>query len=199
MTELSSSVNRSQVPPARQLAAEMLAGPIVPVMLRLALPTVAVLVVQTFVGVMETYFVSSLGAEVLAGVAVVFPVLMLMQMMANGGIGGGLASAVARASGAGRWEDAQALVWHGVVIAGVMGGAIAAIMIMGGYALYHLMGVDGPALSAALTYSNIVFAGSPLIWVVALLSAALRGAGDTRTPARITLTGPQSFCRCRRP
>lgn len=167
----------------------MLAGPIVPVMLRLALPTVAVLVVQTFVGVMETYFVSSLGADVLAGVAVVFPVLMLMQMMANGGIGGGLASAVARASGAGRWEDAQALVWHGVVIAGVMGGAIAAIIIMGGYALYHLMGVDGPALSAALTYSNIVFAGSPLIWVVALLSAALRGAGDTRTPARITLAG----------
>jgi len=125
MTELSSSVNRSPVPPARQLTAEMLAGPIALVMLRLALPTVAVLVVQTFVGVMETYFVSSLGADVLAGVAVVFPVLMLMQMMANGGIGGGLASAVARASGAGRWGDAQALVWHGVVIAGVMGGAIA--------------------------------------------------------------------------
>lgn len=43
-------------------------------MLRLALPTLAVLVVQTFVGVMETYFVSSLGANVLAGVSVVFPV-----------------------------------------------------------------------------------------------------------------------------
>lgn len=174
---------------AHQTTTQMLTGPIVPVMLRLALPTVAVLIIQTFVGVMETYFVSSLGADVLAGVAVVFPILMLMQMMANGGIGGGLASAIARASGAGRWDDAKALVWHGIVLAGVMGGAFAAAVIIGGQALYHLMGVSGGALSAALAYSNIVFAGSPLIWVVAMLSAALRGAGDAKTPARITLAG----------
>ncbi|SLM64205.1 MATE family efflux transporter [Dickeya sp. DW 0440] len=167
----------------------MLSGPILTVMLRLALPTVAVLVVQTLVGVIETYFVSSLGADVLAGVAVVFPVLMLMQMMANGGIGGGLSSAVARASGAGRWQDAQALVWHGVIIAAVMGVAFAAALLIAGEALYHMMGVNGPALAAALTYSALVFAGAPLVWLVALLSAALRGVGDTKTPARITLLG----------
>ena len=50
-------------------------------MLRLALPTIVVLVVQTLVGVTETYFVSSLGTEALAGVALVFPVLMLVQMV----------------------------------------------------------------------------------------------------------------------
>ncbi|WES86918.1 MATE family efflux transporter [Dickeya fangzhongdai] len=189
MTKLLPNVNRSHEPTARQLTTDMLAGPILPVMLRLALPTVAVMVVQTLVGVIETYFVSSLGADVLAGVAVVFPVLMLMQMMANGGIGGGLSSAVARASGAGQWQDAQALVWHGVIIAGVMGAAFAALVLIGGDTLYHLMGVKGPALAAAVTYSSVVFAGAPLIWVVALLSAALRGAGDTKTPARITLLG----------
>lgn len=46
---------------------------------------------------------SSLGADVLAGVSVVFPVLMLMQMIANGEIGSGLASA--RALGAGKKEE----------------------------------------------------------------------------------------------
>jgi Na+-driven multidrug efflux pump len=66
-------------------------------MLRLALPTTVVLVVQTLVGVAETYFISFLGTDALAGVTLVFPVLMLMQMMLNGGIGGGVASAVARA------------------------------------------------------------------------------------------------------
>ena len=71
-------------------------------MLRLALPTITVLVAQALVGVAETYFVSFLGTEALAGVALVFPVLMLVQMMSNGGIGGGVASAVARALGAGR-------------------------------------------------------------------------------------------------
>jgi hypothetical protein len=70
-------------------------------MLRLALPTIVVLVVQTLVGVAETYFVSFLGTEALAGVALVFPVLMLVQMMSNAGIGG-VAAAVARAVGADR-------------------------------------------------------------------------------------------------
>lgn len=75
--------------PARKVPPGVLSGPITSTMFRLALPTIAVLVVQTFVGVAETYFVSSLGTDVLAGVTLVFPVLMLMQMMSNGGVGGG--------------------------------------------------------------------------------------------------------------
>ena len=77
--------------PAHKVPLGVLAGPIIPTMLRLALPMIAVLVVQTLVGVAETYFVSFLGTDALAGVALVFPVLMLMQMMSNGGIGGGVA------------------------------------------------------------------------------------------------------------
>jgi putative MATE family efflux protein len=51
------------------------------------------------------------------------------------------------------------------------------------------MGGTGGTLTAALTYSNIVFAGSVPLWIVALLSSALRGAGDVKTPARVTLAG----------
>jgi Na+-driven multidrug efflux pump len=85
----------------------MLDGLIIPALLRLAAPTLAVLLVHTFVSVAETDFVGFVGTDALAGVALVFPVLMLMTMMSNGGIGGGVASAVARAIGAGRMEDAQ--------------------------------------------------------------------------------------------
>lgn len=167
----------------------ILTGPIISVMLKLALPTMIVLFIQTLIGLVETYFVSSLGTDVLAGVSVVFPILMLMQMLANGGFGGGLASAIARASGAGHWSDVQALVWHGIILATILGSFFTIVMLSSAHAIYHLMGISGLALDAALKYSNIVFIGSPLIWAVALLSAALRGAGDTRTPARITLLG----------
>ena len=88
----------------------MLEGPIVATLLRLAWPSLIVLVVQTLVGVAETYYVGYLGTETLAGVVLVFPVLMLMQTMSNGGIGGGVSSAVARALGADRQADAEALV-----------------------------------------------------------------------------------------
>jgi len=158
-------------------------------MLRLALPTIAVLIVQTLVGVIETYFVSFLGTEALAGVALVFPLLMLMLMMSNGGFGGGVASAVARALGAERHDDAAALVWHAVVLAGAIGVIFSIAVLVGGPALYRAMGGAGATLAAALTYSNIVFAGSVPSWLIALLSAALRGAGQVKVPALVTLAG----------
>jgi putative MATE family efflux protein len=175
--------------PVRTAPPGILAGPIVPTMLRLALPTIVVLVVQTLIGVAETYFVSFLGTDALAGVALVFPVLMLMQMMSNGGIGGGVSSAVARALGANRAGDGQALVWHAMVLACGLGLMFTIGAIAGGPALYRAMGGTGGTLTSALTYSNIVFAGSVPLWIVALLSSALRGAGDVKTPARVTLAG----------
>src|SRR5947209_4747801 len=61
--------------------------------------------------------------------------------------------------------------------------------VLGGPTLYRAMGGTGPVLTAALTYSGIVFAGSILVWVAALLSSALRGAGNVTVPARVTLVG----------
>src|SRR5712672_1960072 len=94
----------------------LLQGRVAPQLLGLAWPVLVVLALQTFVGVAETYFVSFLGTDALAGVALVFPLFMLMTMMSNGAMGGGVSSAVARAIGAGRKQDAQALVMHAVVL-----------------------------------------------------------------------------------
>jgi putative MATE family efflux protein len=167
----------------------LLAGPILPLLLKLALPILVVLAVQTLVGLAETYFVSSLGTAALAGVALVFPVSMLMTMMSNGGIGGGVASAVARAVGSGRMEDADALVLHAVVVAAVFGSMFTAGFIGAGPALYVALGGSGEVLSNALRYSNLVFGASVLIWIVNLLAAALRGAGNVKVPATVTALG----------
>ena len=174
MTDASRSEAAS---PARRVPAGVLEGPIAPTMLRLALPTIVVLVVQTLVGLAETYFVSFLGTEPLAGIALVFPVLMLMQMMANDGIGGGVSSAIARALGSNRRADAEALVWHAVVLACAFGLLFAGVVLLGGPSVYRAMGGTGATLNAALTYSGVVFAGAIPVWIAALLSSALRGSG----------------------
>src|ERR1022692_1639184 len=92
-------------------------GPIVATLLRLAAPNVLVMFAQASVGLVETYFVGKLGTDALAGVALVFPVVMLMQMMSAGAMGGGMSSAIARALGGGRRADADALALHSLVIA----------------------------------------------------------------------------------
>src|SRR5437660_7809645 len=97
--------------------AALLTAPILPTLLKLALPTVTVLVAQTAVNIAEAYYVGYLGTDALAGAALVFPIFMLMTMMSNGGFGSGVASSVARAIGAGRRDDAEAALFHAVVLA----------------------------------------------------------------------------------
>src|SRR5712691_3709609 len=118
----------------------LLEGPIAKQLLALSWPVLVVLALQTFVGVAETYFVSFLGTDALAGVALVFPVLMLMTMMSNGGVGGGVASAAARAVGAGRMQDADALVMHAIVLAILFGLAFTIGILGFGRALYSALG-----------------------------------------------------------
>src|SRR5262249_24053822 len=143
----------------------LLRGAIVPMMFRLGLPTVLVIVVQTRVGVAETYFVSFLGTDALAGVTLVFPVLMLFPMMANGGIGGGVAAAIARARGSGHRREVHGLVFHTLVLAFVLGASFMVAALLGGPWLYRAFGGQGESLDAAVTYSNIVFIGAAPVWV----------------------------------
>jgi putative MATE family efflux protein len=176
-------------PPVAAGAVAAKPEPVIGPLLRLALPTIAVLVVQTLVSVAETYFVGFLGTDALAGVALVFPVLMLMTMMSNGGIGAGLSAATARAIGAGRKQDADALALHGLVLAILFGLAFTAAVSGGGSYLFQALGGSGAALAAAQRYSLFVFGGAVLIWLVNLLSSSLRGGGDVKTPAWVTVAG----------
>lgn len=82
------------VPPnnAVQSTNRLLRGPILPTLTRLALPTVAVLLMTMVLGIAETYFVGTLGANAIAAASMVVPVMLTMTMVANGEIGGGVAT-----------------------------------------------------------------------------------------------------------
>src|SRR4029077_430050 len=107
----------------------LLEGPIVPTLLKLAAPNLVQLLVQSSIGLIEAYWVGKLGTDALAGVALVFPALMLMQMMSAGAMGGGIWSAIARAIGARRQADANALVIHALLIAVVFGLAFSVLVL----------------------------------------------------------------------
>ena len=167
----------------------LLEGPIAGTLLRLAAPNVLVMFVQAAVGLIETYFVGKLGTDALAGVTLVFPVLMLMQMMSAGAMGGGISSAVARALGAGRRDDANALAVHALVIGIVFGLAFTLAVLAGGPWLYAVMGGRGPSLAAALTYSNVIFSAAVLVWTFNSLANVIRGSGNMAVPAIVTSVG----------
>ncbi|HKZ08568.1 MAG TPA: MATE family efflux transporter [Methylomirabilota bacterium] len=163
----------------------LLEGPIVPTLLRLAAPGVAVMLLQAAVGTLDAVFVGWLGAEALAGVSLVYPLLMLMQTMSAGGMGGGIASAVARALGAGRRADADRLAAHGVLIALGMAGLFTGVLLGVGPVLYRAMGGHGAALEAALAYSRVLFGGAVAFWLFNSLASVIRGSGRMLLPAMV--------------
>ena len=127
-------------------------------LLRLAAPNVVVNVVLIAVtATVDAHFVGRMGPQALAGLSLVFPLIMLMQQMANSSMGGAIASAIARAIGAGRHADASALVVHGIIIAAAMAAIFSAVLLLGGPAIYRLMGAAakraGPRLNTRMRSS----------------------------------------------
>ena len=191
------AANRSEdrLPPQKGAAPydartrRLLEAPITTTLLRLAVPNVLVMVAQASVGLIETYFVGKLGTAALAGVALVFPVLMLMQMMSGGAMGGGISSSIARALGAGRRADADALAVHALAIAAVFGLVFMLAVLGGGRWLYGAMGGSSLSLAAALTYSNLIFASAILVWLFNSLANVIRGTGNMAVPAIVTCVG----------
>ena len=164
-------------------AQRLLEAPILPTIARLAAPGMVLALFQTAVSIADTHFVGRLGTDALAGLALVFPLVMLLQMTSAGAMGGGVSSAVARALGAGDEAGARNLVAHALVIALTAGLGFTAIMLVLGRGLYALLGGSGAALAQAVVYSNVLFAGAVLVWLANTLASVLRGSGNTLVPA----------------
>jgi putative MATE family efflux protein len=164
-------------------ARALLEAPILPTLLRLAAPGLVLVLFQSAVSIADTHFVGRLGTAPLAGLALVFPLVMLLQMTSAGAMGGGVSSAIARALGAGDAARARALVAHGLAIALALGLAFTVLVVAFGRPIYRLLGGEGAALEAALAYSNVLFGGAVLIWIANTFASVLRGSGNTLVPA----------------
>ena len=161
----------------------LLTAPILPTLLRLALPNTVAMFGSTLVAVAETSYIGRLGTEPLAGIALVFPFAMLTQMMSAGAMGGGVSSAISRALGAGNRDRAASLALHAAIIGACSGLFFTAMMLLFGRQLFVLLGGRGRVLEEACDYSQVLFSGAIAIWLVNTLASVLRGTGDMRSPS----------------
>jgi putative MATE family efflux protein len=161
----------------------LLTSPILPTLLKLAIPNTIAMFGSALVAVAETSYIGRLGTVPLAAIALVFPFTMLTQMMSAGAMGGGVSSAISRALGAGSRDRAAILALHAAMI-GVCGGIFFSLMmLLFGRQFFSALGGRGAVLEEASSYSNVLFSGAIAIWLVNTLASVVRGTGDMKIPS----------------
>ncbi|WP_368659649.1 MATE family efflux transporter (plasmid) [Metabacillus halosaccharovorans] len=156
------------------------------IILVLALPAVIENFFQTILGFVDTYFVSKIGlAEVSAvGVtnavlAIYFALFMAIGVAANVRISNFL--------GAKQVEKARHIAQQSIILAILFGIVTGIITLFFAGPLLKLMGIEANVLEAGKIYFKFVGNPSVFMSLMFVLSAILRGAGDTRAPMKVSI------------
>ena len=170
-------------------ASALLVDPPLRLIARMAGPSALAFLVQAGVSMAETGFIARLGLVPLAAMALMLPALMLMQMLANGALGGAVSSSVARALGRGDGAAANAFIWHALAIAGLASLVFGVLYAGFGHTLLVATGAPAEVVAEAHAYGAVLFLGVAPIWISALLTSVVRGTGDMQFPARLMIIG----------
>ncbi|MEU9193383.1 MATE family efflux transporter [Streptomyces hundungensis] len=154
----------------------------------LAFPVYGELMAGVAAGIINTLWVTRLGKDAVAAVAVatnVENVLLGVALMA----GSGTTVLLARARGAGEPGAVRAAVRGGWALWALLAPAVAIGAFLGREPIARLvLGADaGGALPLAVGYFSIALPGIAVFFATNVVDGILKGTGDTRTPMRLAL------------
>jgi len=147
----------------------------------ISIPTMIGFALQTSFNIIDTIFVGRLGAEAIAAVSIVFPVIVLMIALGSG-MGTGAASLVARYLGAKKIKEAGWVVEQVVFIAIILSALFALTGFLFSKPLFMLIGATPNVLDLAASYSRWIYGLGIFIFLFIAFSNILRGEGDAKSP-----------------
>ncbi len=151
----------------------------------LAWPAITEMFLNTLVQFVDTAMVGSLGAVAIAAVGVSnSPMWMLMGIFAALGVGS--TALVARHVGARQLEDANRTAQQSLFLGVLLALSVTLLIQLYGHLLPMAMGAEPEVIPEAASYLRIISMGFPLHFSMFILTGVLRGAGDTKTPMRVT-------------
>ena len=149
-----------------------------PLILKLALPTVAIMMVSSFYNMADTYFVSTLGTSAVAAVGIAHPIMSIIHAI---GIffGQGAGNSVARMLGAGKNEEATVMASTGCILSFALTALFVTLpCLLLTEPLAILMGATPTMLPFARTYFVYIFLAAPWIAASLVLNSLLRFQGS---------------------
>ncbi len=145
---------------------------------KLALPMIVAMSVQTIYNFVDAIWVSGLGADALSAVGFFFPFFFMTMAVATGiGLGGG--SAISRRIGARDKRGADNVAVHTVVMMLLAAVLFTVPLFIFTERIFILLGA-GRTIGMAVSYARIMFAGTLIIFFVNVANAILRSEGSVR-------------------
>jgi MATE family multidrug resistance protein len=163
----------------------------------MALPAVGEQLLNTFVGLTNTFLVGNLSAEAaailgynstsaIAGIGLGNQIVMLTMILFMA-VSVGSTALIARARGARDMDEANRVLRQSMLIGGAMGILASLLGVFFARPMLSILGPSEDVLQLATTYLQIVSSTFLFASLLFIGTAALRGVGDTRTPLYIML------------
>jgi len=173
--------------PRTAFGASLLEGPIVPSLLKLAVPIVLANVLQSAYQLTDAFWVGRLGGAAVAAVSVSFPIIFLMIAL---GMGFGIAGStlVAQYEGAGNKRMVNHVAAQTLVMVALTSAVLGAIGYGIAPGLMRMMGVAADVYPGAVQFMRISCLGLVVVFGFAMFQAVMRGIGEVTLPLYIVLS-----------
>lgn len=156
---------------------------------RLGWPVSATLLVRVSMRTVDLLVVGlAVGAVGVAALGIGDAAARIVLMTALG-LGAGTIALVSQHLGAGRRHDADVATTQSALLAVGLGIPFALAGWVAAEPFFRLLGAEPAVVDTGVTYLRIVILSAPARMLAVMLTRALQGAGDTRTPMVIRTTG----------
>jgi len=155
--------------------------------IKLAVPMIVAMSVQTLYQLIDTFWVSGLGADALAAMGFVFPFFFISMALSNGlGIGGG--AAISRKIGARDKVGADNVAVHTIIMMLLLVLIFTIPFYVFAPQIFSLAGA-GRTTDLAVAYARVIFLGSIVIFFTNVANSILRAEGDSNRAMKAMIYG----------
>lgn len=152
----------------------------------LALPAMIENILQVFIGVVDTYFVGKIGTEAIAAVGVT-NLVMNIYIAFFTAIGVGTTAIVSRSAGARNKDILAETIKQSIILSGIIGLSFSLINLIFSKNILKLLGIETKVMNYSLPYFMAVAVPAVILSLMMVISSALRGTGDTKTPMKAVI------------
>ena len=160
------------------MTSDLTSAPIPQLVRRLAIPAGTGFFFNTMFNVVDTWYGGKLSTTALAAMSLSFPVFFLILAIGSG-VSTGATTLIGNALGRGNREEAQRYVAQSLSFALIHALVLTAAGIAAAPHIFYLMGARGDYLAHALSYMNVIFAGSSFFMLNFVMNAILNAHGNT--------------------